>query len=194
MVKNKSDSSIIKAVLNGDHDAYRSLVDRYQHFVFTIAINILKSREEAEEAAQDVFIKVYKMLHSFRGQSKFSTWLYTIAYRTALDYQKKKKQQPLSIDNDESFLQVSDDVSAKPDQTMQQEDLQDHLQKVIRQLRPTDASIITLFYLHEKSVQEVAQITELTVSNVKTRLHRLREVLRKKLEQQLKTEIKDLLL
>lgn len=193
MVANSSDNTIIQAVLDGDQQAYRSLVERYQNYVFTITMNVLKSREEAEEAAQDVFIKVYKMLHSFEGKSKFTTWLYTIAYRTALDYNKKKKLNIQSIDAEESFLQVKDTLTPNPEKNMQQEDLQDKLKKAINKLRPSDASIITLFYLHEKSVQEVAQIMGLTVSNVKTKLHRLREALRKQLERQLKTEIQDLL-
>lgn len=193
MVANTSDKSIIEAVLKGNQQAYRTLVERYQNYVFTITMNVLKSREEAEEAAQDVFIKVFKMLHSFEGKSKFTTWLYTIAYRTALDYKKKKKVNVQSIDAEDSFLQVKDHLTPNPEKSMQQGDLQDKLKAAIRQLKPNDATLISLFYLHEKSVQEVAQIMDLTVSNVKTKLHRLRETLRKKLEQQLKTEIQDLL-
>jgi RNA polymerase sigma factor (sigma-70 family) len=188
-----SDGQLIDAVIRGDQAAYRSLIDRYQKYVFTIAYNILKNREEAEEAAQDVFIKVYKTLRGFERKSKFSTWLYTIAYRTALDYQKKKRYHTRSIDSEESYLQIEDTISKNPDQSMHQADLKEKLKAAIQQLKPADASVITLFYLHEKSVQEVAQIMDLTVSNVKTKLHRLREALRKQLEQQLRTEIQDLL-
>lgn len=193
MVGNTSDKAIIEEVLKGNQKAYRTLVERYQNYVFTISMNVLKSREEAEEAAQDVFVKVYKMLRSFEGKSKFSTWLYTVTYRTALDYQKKKKFKIQSIDSESSILQIKDTLTPNPEKNMQQEDLQEKLKQAIRQLKPADASIITLFYLHEKSVQEVAQIMELTVSNVKTKLHRLREVLRRQLEKQLKSEIQDLL-
>ncbi len=193
MSTNTSDGQLIDAVIRGDHAAYRSLVERYQKYVFTITYNVLKNREEAEEAAQDVFIKVYRTLASFERKSKFSTWLYTIAYRTALDYQKKKKYNTRSIDSEESYLQIEDTKSKNPDQSMHQEDLKEKLKAAIRELKPGDASVITLFYLHEKSVQEVAQIMDLTVSNVKTKLHRLREALRSQLEQQLKTEIQDLL-
>jgi RNA polymerase sigma factor (sigma-70 family) len=188
-----SDGQLIDAVIRGDQAAYRSLIDRYQKYVFTIAYNILKNREEAEEAAQDVFIKVYKTLRGFERKSKFSTWLYTIAYRTALDYQKKKRYHTRSIDSEESYLQIEDTISKNPDQSMHQADLKEKLKAAIQQLKPADASVITLFYLHEKSVQEVAQIMDLTVSNVKTKLHRLREALRQQLEKQLRTEIQDLL-
>ncbi len=188
-----SDGQLIDAVIEGDQTAYRSLVERYQNYAFTITYNVLKNREEAEEAAQDAFIKAYKMMASFERKSKFSTWLYTIAYRTALDYYKKKKHQTRSIDSEESYLQIEDTKTLNPDQSMQQEDIKEQLKAAIRQLKPSDASVITLFYLHEKSVQEVAQIMNLTVSNVKTKLHRLREALRNQLETQLKTEIQDLL-
>ena len=90
MPANPSDGQLIDAVIAGDQASYRSLVERYQNYIFTITYNVLKNREEAEEAAQDVFIKVYKTLRSFERKSKFSTWLYTIAFRTALDYQKRK--------------------------------------------------------------------------------------------------------
>lgn len=188
-----SDGQLIDAVIKGDQAAYRSLVERYQKYVFTITYNVLKNREEAEEAAQDVFIKIYRTLRSFERKSKFSTWIYTIAYRTALDYQKKRKYNTRSIDTEESYLQIEDKKSKNPDQSMHQADLKEKLQAAIQELKPADASVITLFYLHEKSVQEVAQIMDLTVSNVKTKLHRLRETLRKQLEYQLKTEIQDLL-
>jgi len=193
MSTNLSDGQLIDAVISGDQAAYRSLVERYQKYIFTITYNVLKNREEAEEAAQDVFIKVYRTLASFERKSKFTTWAYTIAYRTALDYHKKKKQHIRSIDSEDSYLQIEDTKSLNPDQSMHQADLKDKLKTAIKGLKPADASIITLFYLHEKSVQEVAQIMDLTVSNVKTKLHRLRESLRTKLEYQLKTEIQDLL-
>ncbi len=193
MAANPSDGQLIDAVIDGDPSAYRSLVERYQNYAFTITYKVLKNREEAEEAAQDAFIKAYKMLASFERKSKFSTWLYTIAYRTALDYYKKKNHIIQPIDSEESHLQIEDTNTLNPDQNMQQEDLKEQLKAAIEQLKPKDASVITLFYLHEKSVQEVAEIMGLTVSNVKTKLHRLREALRSQLETQLKTEIQDLL-
>jgi RNA polymerase sigma factor (sigma-70 family) len=80
-----TDQQLIEKTLRGDTSSFGKLVERYQDFVFTIAFRIMKVREEAEEVAQDSFIKAYESLNSFRGESKFSSWLYSIAYRKALD-------------------------------------------------------------------------------------------------------------
>lgn len=187
------DNMLVQQVLKGDRHAFQQLVERYQNYVFTITSRVLRSREEAEEAAQDVFLKVYKQLGSFEQKSKFSTWLYTIAYRTAIDFARRKNPQAFSIEDDESFLQIEDEERPGPVEEMQQQDIQDQLAEAIRQLKPVDASIITLFYLKEHTVKEVSEITGLTVTNVKTKLFRLREVLREQLSRQLHSEIEDLL-
>ncbi len=187
-----SDTHLISQVLLGDQKAFHALVERYQNYVFTITFKVLKNRELAEEVAQDVFIKVYKMLGSFQQKSKFSTWLYTVAYRAALDEARKKKRYAESIEGEDSFLQIEDTLGRGTDEGVQQEDLRKALEKAIQKLKPLNATIITLFYLHEKSVQEIADITGLTTTNIKTKLHRLREQLRKHLISELSTELEDL--
>ena len=186
------DVQLIEAVLKGNQPAFQRLVERYQHFVFTIAFRILKSREEAEETAQDVFVKVYKTLNSFEKKSKFSTWLYTITYRTAIDTARKKQILTDSIDDDSSFLQIEDQEKT-PLQEVQHGDLQHQLQEAIQKLKPEDATLITLYYLNEKSVKEIADITGLTETNIKTKLHRTREALREYLSDQLQAEIQDII-
>lgn len=186
------DSRLIEATLRGSRPAFQLLVERYQHFVFTIAFKILRSREEAEEVAQDVFVKVYKMLNSYEKKSKFSTWLYTVTYRTAIDTARKKQVLTDSIDDDAHFLQI-EDAENSPLQEVQESDLQSQLQLVINRLRPDDAALITLFYLNEKPIKEISEITGLTETNIKTKLHRIREVLREYLNEHLKAEIQDFL-
>lgn len=187
------EEKLINGVLGGNRQAFQELVERYQDYVFTITVKVLRSREEAEEAAQDVFLKVYKMLGTFEQKAKFSTWLYTIAYRTAIDRSRRKTIETRSIDDDESFVQVADQNAQTPLQVMQQQDLQGQLAAAIDQLKPMDATVISLFYIHENSINEIAEITGLSVSNIKTKLHRLRETLREQLGKQLKAEIKDFL-
>ena len=87
----KEDQIYIERVLKGDTNAFSHLINKYKDMVFTLVIKIVKSREDAEEVAQDSFIKAYQKLDSFKGQSKFSTWLYTIAYRNAMTKLRKKK-------------------------------------------------------------------------------------------------------
>ena len=182
---------IIKRILSGEQRVYQVLVERYQHFVFSIAYNILKSREEAEEAAQDAFLKAYRMLSTYKAQARFSTWLYTIAYRSAIDLSRRKKHVSISLENDRSVLQVGDKTALSRTQSVELEDLKEHLSEAIEKLKPLDASIITLFYLNERTVKEISEITGLTTTNVKTKLFRLRESLKVILQKKLDKEIQE---
>ena len=87
-----NDQILINQIIEGDTNAFSVLVDRYKDLVFTLALRMLKNREEAEEVAQDTFIKTYKSLVKFKGDSKFSTWIYKVAYNTCLDRIKKNKK------------------------------------------------------------------------------------------------------
>ncbi|MEL7005516.1 MAG: sigma-70 family RNA polymerase sigma factor, partial [Bacteroidota bacterium] len=85
------DDILIDLILNGDHKLFEKLVERHQSYAFTIALNVLKNKEDAEEAAHDSFLKAYKNLSKFNKEAKFSTWLYRIVFNTAVTYQRKKK-------------------------------------------------------------------------------------------------------
>lgn len=187
------DIRLVEQTLQGNQAAFEQLVLRYQNYVFTITHRVLPQREEAEEAAQDTFLKVYSTLSAFERKSKFSTWLYTIAYRTAVDVARRKQLPVTSIDDDNSYLQLVDTVGDSPADEVYQQDLNEQLQEAIKRLKPEDGILITLFYLHEKPVKEIADIMGFTLSNVKTKLHRLRESLKEALSNQLKEEIQDLL-
>src|SRR6188768_2609141 len=103
-----SDSELIDKVLGGDTAAFSDLVTRHQRYVFTLALRFTKSREDAEEIAQDCFVKAYRSLASFQRASKFTTWLYGIVYHTSMTFLRKKRLDIASIDNEETFLQVED--------------------------------------------------------------------------------------
>lgn len=182
----------ITAARKGNRLAFRRLVEKYQNYVFTIAMRVLKQREVAEEVAQDVFLKVYNTLDSFEGKSKFSTWLYTITYRSAIDVARKKQLHTQTLE-DERTSNWKDDFHEDGLQRVSRQDLQQYLKQAIDQLDPSDATIITLYYLHEKMVKEIAEITGLTETNIKTKLYRLRDRLRDNLKQQLGAEIEDML-
>src|SRR5437762_10147097 len=98
-----SDIEIIGKVLGGNHNAYGLLVERYKSYVFTIVLRFVKSREDAEEVSQDIFIKAYRSLADFRGGSKFSTWLYTVVNTTCITFLRKKKLEVHSLDNEKVF-------------------------------------------------------------------------------------------
>src|SRR6201992_608424 len=101
-----SDAELIGQTLTGSQSAYAELVKRHQRFVFTLALRFAKTREDAEEIAQDCFIKAYRSLESFQGQSKFSTWLYSIVYTTAMTFLRKKRLATDSIDDENTYIQL----------------------------------------------------------------------------------------
>lgn len=188
----QDDQRWIAAACRGNRSAFRRLVEKYQQYVFTVALKILRNRELAEEVAQDVFIKVYHTLSTFEGKSKFSTWLYTITYRAAIDELRKKSIQtaPLSQHGGSDW---QDDLHEDGLTRTSRLDLREQLHQAIDRLDPEDAGIITLFYLQEQSVREIATVTGLTETNVKTKLYRLRDKLREMLQQQLGKEVMHLL-
>ena len=174
----------IKAILNGDAQAFSKLVDDYKNLVFTVALRMLKNTEEAEEVAQDTFIKVFKSLKNFKGDAKFSTWIYRIAYNACLDRIKKNKKEfaNSSIDELEGF--EIKDMSNALDTIMASEKRQ-LVRKCVESLSSTDAALITFFYFEEKNLKELGEILNLTENTVKVRLFRARARLGAILKKQL---------
>ena len=187
-----SDNEIIKQVLGGNQQAYAHLVSRYQDYVFTLALRMIKSREDAEEVAQDVFIKAYKNLSGFRGDSKFSTWLYTIVNNTGISFLRKKKMDIYSLDN-EVVMQKADSMdSGMRADTIDVKSKQAMVNKAISLLSPEDAAVITLFYKAEQSLEEMAQALGIEPNAAKVRLHRARTRLKAKMETSFAEEIRNL--
>ena len=171
-----TDKQLIEQTLRGDTSAFGKLVERYQDFVFTIAFRIMKVREEAEEVAQDSFIKAYESLNSFRGESKFSSWLYSIAYRKALDaLRKNKKYKASEIIDDITEGEVSGIEDAL--HYLENEERKKAIQDCILKLASDEATIITLYYFQDQSVREISTITELSEDNIKVKLYRSRKKL-----------------
>jgi RNA polymerase sigma-70 factor (ECF subfamily) len=176
----QKDNYYIGKVLNGDTNAYAILVNKHKDMVFTIANRIIRNREDAEEIAQDAFMKAFEHLKNFKKKAKFSTWIYRITYNAAISRIRKKNPETISMDDtifdnfsfDENNLEILD----KP------EDEQKRLIKIaLNHLNEQDHLIITLFYLKEKSVEEISEITNLSKSNIKVKLHRIRNKIYKEL-------------
>ena len=184
---------IIAKVKAGDLSAFNVLIDEYKNMAFTLALKLMKSREDAEEVTQDAFLKAYQKIHQFEGKSKFSTWLYTIVYHTALT-RLRKKQLPIDQSNltqEENLVAYSE--SDKEWRRLQKQERSSYIQQALTRLSPEDQVVITLFYLHENSLQEICEITTWELSNVKVRLHRARKRLLKALEALLDNEVRELL-
>lgn len=188
----KTDQFYIDRVLQGDSNAFAFLINRYKDMVFTLALKIVKNREDAEEVAQDSFLKAYQKLEGFKGQSKFSTWLYTIVYRSALTKVRKKKLETTDIDS--YVLDNHKDGQDFPQlEAIKNGEQQKYVREAIDNLGEVDSLLITLFYLHDNSIEEIQEITEMSQSNVKVRLFRARKRLYKELSLLLKEEVKTIL-
>jgi RNA polymerase sigma factor (sigma-70 family) len=187
-----SDTEIISQVLSGNQAAYAALVDRYQNYVFTLTLRMIKSREDAEEVAQDVFIKAYKYLADFKGASKFSTWLYTIVNNTCITFLRKKKLEVYTLDNEAVFEKANNIESGVWANAVEHKSKQQMVNQAIALLNTDDANIITLFYKAEQSLEEAAQILGIEINTAKVRLHRARTRLKEKMEQHFAEEVKNL--
>src|SRR5687768_238023 len=187
-----NDMDIISRVLQGEGQAYASLVARYQNFVFTIVLRYIKSREDAEEVAQDVFVKAYRSLADFKGSSKFSTWLYTITTTTSITFLRKKKLDVQSLDNENVFASADNIDSGMSANIIEQKSRTAMVNNAIKMLNPEDAQIITLFYKGEQTLEEIATILGKEPNAVKVQLHRARTRLKEKMQKHFMAEVKDL--
>ncbi|MBS1532443.1 MAG: RNA polymerase sigma factor [Bacteroidetes bacterium] len=188
-----SDIALIEQTLAGDQSAYADLVKRHQRFVFTLAMRFCKNREDAEEVSQDCFIKAYRSLASFQGQSKFSTWLYSIVYTTSMTFLRKKRVDTDSIDDENTYIQLENQSSGLNNNMAEKRSRSYYLNQAIGQLLPDDAAIITLFYMGEQSLEEIGQTLGIEANTVKVKLFRARQRLKEKLERSLKEEVKELI-
>ena len=188
-----SDIELIEQTLAGNQAAYADLVKRHQRFVFTLALRFAKNREDAEEIAQDCFIKAYRSLSAFQRQSKFSTWLYSIVYTTAMTFLRKKRVDTDSIDDENTYIQSENSSSSHDVNSAENKSRSYYLNQAIAQLMPDDAAIITLFYMGEQSLDEIGKALGIEANTVKVKLFRARQRLKEKLEHTLKHEVKELI-
>ena len=188
-----SDIKLIQQTLGGNQSAYAELVKRHQRFVFTMALRFSKSREDAEEIAQDCFVKAYRSLASFQQQSKFSTWLYSIVYTTAMTSLRKKRIETSSIYDEDNSLKIEGQIAVKDTDHTENNSRSFYLNQAIAQLLPDDAAVLTLFYKGEQSIEEISQSLGIETNAVKVKLFRARQRLKEKLARNLKHEAKELI-
>jgi len=173
-MKYQDDNFYIERVLSGDVSAYATLVTKHKSLVFSIALKILNNREDAEEVAQDCFLKVYQSLKFFEKKSKFSTWLYRIAYNAAISKTRKKKFEFISMDN-YIIQNYSEDNAPKTIIGLDEHEQTLLIDRALQRLSGDENLLISLFYKGENSIEEISYITGLSISNVKVRLHRIRK-------------------
>lgn len=176
----------IKQVLKGDPNAFADIVNLYQHKVFQVCYRMLGNMQEAEDIAQESFVRAYTNLHTFDQNRKFSTWLFRIATNLCIDRIRKKKPdyyldaEVAGTEGLDMYSQISADQQLPEDQ-LEQMELQERIQYEISQLPEKYRAVIVLKYIEELSLQEISEILEMPLGTVKTRTHRGREALRKQL-------------
>lgn len=187
-----ADQLYIDKVLKGDANAFAFLIDKYKNMTYTLAMKIVKNHEDAEEVAQDSFLKAYQKMDTFQGKSKFSTWLYTIVYRNAITKVRKKRVETSGID-DYVINNHSDDLEFPQMEALKNGEQQKYVRQAINNLPEKDGFLITLYYMNENTIEEIQQITDLTLSNIKVKLFRARKKLNAELSLLLNEEIKSIL-
>jgi RNA polymerase sigma factor (sigma-70 family) len=181
----------IERVKAGDKEAFTGLLEAYKDMVYTICLRMLHSEADAEEAAQDVFVKAYRSLGGFQAKAKFSTWLYRITYNNCISIIRKKVKMIDLVDEvpegevEEREMNGLENLSAK-ERSM-------YLKMAIESLAETDAVVVTLFYYDELSLDEIAGVTGLSSSNIRIKLHRSRKKMYQVICEKLKSEVSSIL-
>jgi RNA polymerase sigma-70 factor (ECF subfamily) len=175
-----------------DKKKFETIFNQYQNMVYTIALRFSKNRDDALEIAQDVFLTIYQKLDNFKGKSKLSTWIYRIAINQSLMHVRGRKtfsDLPELPNDDYDFNSIETAI-----EQLKEQDRKYYVGEALNRLEPEYSVPLTLYYFEDLSVDEIAEIEQLSVSNVKVRLHRGRALLYAELEKMLKFEIKSLLL
>jgi len=187
-MKFPDDKYCITRVLQGNTNAYSYLVEKYKRMAYTLALKLVQVPEDAEEIAQDAFVKAFQALDTFKGESKFSTWLYKIIYNVSIARLRKKRLEVISIDDDQnSGFDICETDDFLTQLTIEEQNA--IVRSCIDQLPAGERALITLYYMNESTVKEITHITGDTESNVKIKLFRIRNKLRGMIKHNLRDKI-----
>ncbi|MFA5850739.1 MAG: RNA polymerase sigma factor [Bacteroidales bacterium] len=166
---------LINRIISGENHLYKDLVERHSTNIYNLVLGVVSDREDAEEVSQDVFVKAFFSLKSFRGECSFSTWVYRIAYNMAISRTRRKKRNFVPFDCNNS--QIFSDDDSFSEKSNDREIMYSILQKALFQLEAKDRFLILSFYMNEKTIKELMVITGMSESNVKIKLHRIKKKL-----------------
>jgi RNA polymerase sigma-70 factor (ECF subfamily) len=173
------DLALVESLRRGESEAFERLVPTYQHRVFSIALRMLGDRGEAEELAQEVFLRVHRSIGDFRGEAKLSTWLYAITSRLCLN---RLKSPGRAREVGEARLALIADAHPNPSATFEASELEAELHRAIAELDDERRIVVVLRDLHGLEYEEIAAALDLPLGTVRSRLHRARMELKKRLE------------
>jgi len=175
-----SDAECVRRLQRGDTEAFSSLVERHQKAIFNLVFRMLGNYDDAAEVSQEVFLSAFRSIKSFRGDASFSTWLYRIAVNHANTRRKSVtlwQQRTASLD----AIETKGDDGPDPVDSVEQKETRERVQSALNELDPGDATIILLRDLQDAPYDEVAQVLEIPIGTVKSRLHRARRALKSRL-------------
>lgn len=187
----QKDITLLKRIQVGDRLAYKELINRHKDYAFTVAYRILNSREDAEEIAQDAFLQVFKNVNSFNFEAKFTTWFYRIVFNAALMQKRKNRIFTEDISESSQASLVSNLSDSSED--IRKNERQRAIRQAMQQLQADDVLLITLFYLQEQSLEEIAAITQISADTAKVKIHRARKRLAEEMKKHWKEEVTSLL-
>lgn len=172
----KDDAYYIAEVQRGNTAAFAPLVEKYKQMAFTLSMKIVRHREDAEDSAQEAFVKAYKSINSFKGSASFKTWFFRIVYTTAISRVRGKKENRVSLEDyklsDNELLDAENAVGR-----LSEEERSFHLHKAMEMLASDERALLNLYYFEDLPVEEIASIMEMSESNVKIKLFRTRKKL-----------------
>jgi RNA polymerase sigma factor (sigma-70 family) len=176
IVEALSDAELVELVLAGEQDAFAVLVERYKDAVQNLAYRMLSNATEAEDVTQEVFVRAYTQLATYKSAHKFSTWLLSIASHLAIDQLRRRRFLALPLE-DVPFLEWIADLGVGPEQSALEGEQQDEIQAYLQRLPSKYRAVIVLRYWYDLSYEEIGTALNLTPALVKARLHRARELL-----------------
>jgi RNA polymerase sigma-70 factor (ECF subfamily) len=182
------DRQLIERCRSGDREAFDELVRRYERQAYNLAYRLSGNYDDASDVVVEAFVRVFQGLHTFRGEAHFGTWLHRVVVNTFLDMRKRSKgrqnvslEEQLELDGDTLTRQI-EDTAPGPEELVEKEEREEVLQRAIAQLPPERRILIVLYHFENLSYEEIAQMLNLPVGTVKSRLNRARLALRELLE------------
>lgn len=175
-MKLTDETQYIERIIDGETELFSCFLECYSRPVYSLIVQMVSSPEDAEELVQDTFLKAFRSLNGYKRECRFSTWIYRIAYNTAISAIRRKKQEFIYIE-EKTIDNVSDEKADELLCPTDDEERIANLTRAVDLLHPDEKATITLFYYEEKSIEETAEILKLTPTNVKTKLYRIRKKL-----------------
>jgi len=174
-----NDQLIVSQIVSGQKDLFRLLVRRHERAVYGMGMSFFRNKEDASDFTQEVFLKAYRNLSCFEGRSRFSTWLYKIAYNTAINEVNRRKEYHSLADEDINKLAYTGDT---PEKAALRNAAKEAVQSAIKELPERFAVCVDLFFFYNRSHHEIEEITGIPVNTIKSHVFRAKSMLREKLD------------